>query len=103
MLVLQRRNPFAKRSRNLVGIAAAEFATGAITAAVFGQFQVFQQHLNGCTGNLRGLYQWPTGVGDAIHPAVHMVAVWVAGVVLHMPNQNVLPVDYVERSIRSEL
>ena len=103
MLILKRRNPFAECGGDFIGIAATQLAPGAITAAVFGQFQVFQQHGNRRACDVRGLHQRAAGIGDAIHSTVHMVTVWVTGVVLHVPDQNILPVDHVERSIRSEL
>ena len=103
MLILKRRNPFAECGGDFIGIAATQLAAGAITAAVFGQFQVFQQHGNRRACDVRGLHQRAAGIGDAIHSTVHMVTVWVTGVVLHVPDQNILPVDHVERSIRSEL
>ena len=99
MLVLQRRNPFAECGGDFIGIAATQLAACAIAAAVFVQLQVFQQHGNRRACDVRGLHQRAAGIGDAIHSAVHVVAVRVARIVLHVANENVLPIDDIERAV----
>ena len=43
------------------------------------------------------------GVGDAVDAAMHVVAQGIAGIVLHVANEDVVPVDHVQGAIGSEL
>ena len=82
---------------------AAEFAAGAVAAAILGQLQVLQQFGNARAGDLRGFHQRTRRIRDAVDAAVFVVAVRVTRVVLHVADQRVVPVNEVERTVRREL
>ena len=47
--------------------------------------------------------EWSVRVGDAVDAAVDVVAEWIAGAVLHVADEYVVPVDDVERAVGGEL
>ena len=81
---------------------AAEFAAGTVSGAVFGLLEVLEEFGHGGAVDLGGLQERTLGVGDAVDAAVLVVAVRIAGVMLHVPDQRVVPVEEVERAVRGE-
>ena len=41
-------------------------------------------------------------VGNAVDPAMLMISIGITGIVLHVSNQCILPIDDIERAIRCE-
>ena len=103
VLRVELRDPRLDRGEHLGGRTGTQLAAGAVAGAVFGLLEVREQFGDGGAGDLGGLDQRPPGVGDAVDAAVLMVAVRVARVVLHVPDQRVVPIEEVERTIGREL
>ena len=103
VLRVELRDPRLDRGEHLGGRTGAQFAAGAVAGAVFGLLEVGEQFGDGGAGDLGGLDQRPPGVGDAVDATVLMVAVRVARVVLHVPDQRVVPIEEVQRAIGREL
>jgi hypothetical protein len=70
--------------------------------AVGGVLQVFEQRGDRLAVDGDGLLQLAARGGDAIDAAVFVVAVRVAHVVLHVADDDVVPVGEVERAIGRE-
>ena len=70
--------------------------------AVGGMFQVFEQGGDGLAVDGDGLLQLAAFGGHAVDAAVFVVAVGVADVVLHVADDDVVPVGNVEGSIFAE-
>ena len=47
-------------------------------------------------------YQWSGRVGDPVNSAMFVVTVGVTGIMLHVANKSILPVDHIKGSIRCE-
>jgi len=88
---------------HFAGGMAAQLATSAIADAQFGFLQVLEQGSDGCAIDLHGLHQRAARVGDAVDAAMHVVAQRVTRVVLHVTDEDVVPVDDIKAAIRCEL
>ena len=84
------------RFDDFVRIPTSEFATRPVARAVFGALEVLEELRNGGSVDLGWFDERSGRVGDPVNPSVFMVAVGVAGAVLHMSDQGVLPIHYVE-------
>ena len=80
----------------------AQFAAAAVAAAVFGEFEVFQQGFHGGSIDFRRLHQIAARIRDAVDAPVDVVAERIAGVVLHVPDEDVVPVDDIQRAVGRE-
>ena len=69
-LFVQCGHPLVNLGQHLAGLAAAQFAPGAVTGAVFGEFQVFQQFVNAGTIHFGGRHQRARRVRNAVNAAV---------------------------------
>ena len=96
-------DPLFERGKDFAGITAAELTTRAVAGAVFRESEVFEEGGKGCIVNLSRLYEGTIGVGDAINAAVLVITERIAGAVLHVADENVVPVDDEEGAIRGEL
>jgi len=83
-------------------VAGAEFAAGAVAGAVFGEGEVFEEGGEGGLVDFGGFDEEAVGVGDAVDAAVFVVAEGIAGAVLHVADEDVVPVDEVEGAIGRE-
>ena len=87
---------------DFVGIASAQFDPGAMTDTVDRVFEVLEQFLNGLSLDRDFFLERLLRVAYAEDASVLMVAVRVPDVVLHVPDDYVLPVGYVEGSVFTE-
>ena len=67
------------------------------------QLEIFEECGDGGSRYIGGFNQGAGGVGHAIDTAMLVVAIGIAGVVLHVTDDYVLPVRYVKGSIVSDL
>ena len=95
-------HPFFRGGDDFGGGALAEFDAGAMAHAVGGMFQVFEQGGDGLAVDGDGLLQLAAFGGHAVDAAVFVVAVGVADVVLHVADDDVVPVGNVEGTIFAE-
>jgi hypothetical protein len=95
--------PFGDGWADLVERAAAEFAAAAVAGAVFREFEVIEESDDGSAVDFCWFEERAGRVGDAVDAAVDVVAERVAGVVLHVTDEDIVPVDQVERAIWGEL
>jgi len=78
------------------GITGAEFAAGAVAGAGFREGEVFEEGGEGGVVDFSGSDEGAVGVGDAVDAAVEVVAEGIARAVLHVADEDVVPVDEVE-------
>ena len=95
-------NPFLRGGDDFGGGAFAELDAGAMTHAIGGMLEVFEQRGDGLTVDGDGFLQFAAFGGHAVDAAVFVVAIWVAYVVLHVADDDVVPVGDVERAIFAE-
>lgn len=93
---LERSRPFLEGGEDFGGISGAEFAAGAVAGAVFGEGEVFEEGGDWGVVDLGGLDEGAFRVGDAVNAAVEVVAEGIACAVLHVPDEDVVPIDEVE-------
>jgi hypothetical protein len=94
--------PFGDGWEDLVERAAAEFPAAAVAGAVFREFEVIEESGDGSAFDLSWLEERAGRVGDAVDAAVDVVAEGVAGIVLHVTDEDIVPVDDVERAVWGE-
>ena len=99
----KRPKPALETGGDFIGLTAAELETGPRAGAIFGQREVGEERVDRCAGDDWRLHERTSGIGDAIDASVDVVAHRVAGAVLHMADEGVMPVGDVERTIRREL
>ena len=62
-------------------------------------FEIFKELSHRSTINFDRLLKWLPGIYQTIDSTVHLITIWVAHVVLHVPDDHIMPVGYVKRSI----
>jgi len=82
---------------------AAKLTPGAVAAAVFGEGQVCKEFLERGIVDFGGLNEGAAWIGDAVDAAVFVVAERIAGGVLHVADEDVVPVAEVEGAVGCEL
>ena len=95
-------HPFLRGGDDLGGRALAELDAGAVAHAVGGVPEVFEQGGDRLAVDGDGLLQFATLGRHAVDAAVLVVAVRVAHVVLHVADDDVVPVGDVERAVFAE-
>ena len=95
-------HPFLRGGDDFGGGALAEFDAGAVTHAIGGMLEVFEQRGDGLAVDGDGFLQLATFGGHAVNAAVFVVAVGVAHVVLHVADDDVVPVGDVKSTIFTE-
>ena len=88
--------PFLKDGEEFSRIAAAEFASCAVAGAGFGEGEVLEEFFEGGLVDFCGFDEGAGGVGDAVDASVLVVAEGIAGAVLHVSDEDVVPVAEVE-------
>ncbi len=81
----------------------AELATATVAGAELRKLKIFQERFHGCSGDIRRLHKRTRGISDAVNTTVDVVAKRIAGIVLHVTDEDVLPVNHIERAVRGEL
>ena len=102
ILLVERLHPFLNRGQHLVRWMASQFATGAVTKAVFVLLQILQQLLDGSASHFGSLDERTRRIGNAIDTAVIVVAIRVAGAVLHMADERIVPIDQIQGTVGRE-
>ena len=102
ILPVELLDPLLQLGQYLIGIAASQFPAAPVSASVLRKFEVVQQSFNRGTCYLSGFDQGTGRIGDAINAPVDVIAIRVPGIVLHMADQNIVPVDQVKRTVRSK-
>ena len=100
---IELRGPRLDGGHHVLRVARAQLDLGAIADAVLRLLQEVQQLWNRCAGDRRGLEKGPARIRDAIDAAVQVIARGVAEVVLHVPDDRVVPVGEVEGSVGTDL
>jgi hypothetical protein len=77
----------------------AQFDLGPLADLIFRLFQQIKQRGHGLAIDLEGLHQRAAFVGEAINPAMLVIAIGIANVVLHVADEGILPVENVQRAI----
>ena len=103
ILAVELRGPGLHGRDDLRGRTTAQLATRAVAGAVLGRLQVLEQLRQAGTGYFRRRHQRARRVGHPVNAAMVVVALRIAGVVLHVPDEGVVPVEEVQRAIWSEL
>ena len=65
-------------------------------------FKIFKELSHGSTINFDRLLKWLLRIHQTIDSTVHLITIWVAHVVLHVPDDHIMPVGNVKRSILAE-
>ena len=95
-------HPFLRGGDDFSGGALAEFDTSAMAHAIGGMPQVFEQCGDGLAVDGDGLLQLAAFGGHAVNAAVFVVAVRIADVVLHVADDDVVPVGDVKGAVFAE-
>ena len=95
-------NPLLGGGDDFFGVAAAEFDVGALANAIDGMFEIFEERGNGESGDGYGFLEGAIFVDEAIDASVGVVAVGVTDIVLHVTDDEVLPIGDVEGAIGTE-
>lgn len=94
--------PFLKDGEEFSRVTAADFAAGAIAGAVFGEGEIIEEGFEGSLVDFCGFDEGAGGAGDTVDAAVLVIAEGIAGAVLHVADEDVVPVAEVERAIGRE-
>src|SRR5687768_2246772 len=89
-------HPVPQGREDLLRIACSQLSARAIPCAKLGKLEIFKKLRNISTCNFRGFHQWTRRICDTVDAAVNMVSERVACVVLHVPDEDIVPVDDVE-------
>ena len=95
--------PFAEGGDHVLGFAFAELDAGAVAREVGAFLEQVQQLSDRFAVYLHGRHQLAAFVGDAVHAAELMVAAGVPHVVLHVADDDVLPVGHVHGAVAADL
>ncbi len=95
-------HPFLRGGNDFGGGALTELDAGAMAHAIGGMPQVFEQGGDGLAVDGDGFLQFTTFRGHAVDATVFVVAVRVAHVVLHVADDDVVPVGDVKSTIFAE-
>jgi len=98
---VERRDPAGQGAGNLLGIAVVQLSPAFVSRVVLRRLEVLQQSLDRCAGN-----SWLGDQGSIFgrnppYTTVSVIAAWVAKVVLHMADQSIVPIENVDRAVRS--
>ena len=95
-------DPLLGGGDDFFGVAAAEFDVGALAHAIDGMFEVFEERGDGESSDGYGLLEGAIFIDEAIDAAVGVVAVGVTDIVLHVTDDEVLPIGDVKGAIGTE-
>ena len=95
-------DPLLGGGDDFFGVAAAEFDVGALANAIDGMFEIFEERGDGESSDGYGFLEGAIFVDEAIDAAVGVVAVGVTDIVLHVTDDEVLPIGDVEGAIGTE-
>ena len=95
-------DPLFRGGDDLFGISLTEFDPRAVADAIDGRFQIFEQSRNRLAIDGDWLLKRPTDGSHAVDATMSVVAVGIADVVLHVANDDVVPVAEIQRAIRCE-
>src|SRR3954471_9198297 len=95
--------PFAQSLNDFGRIVLPEFDLRPFTNLVLRIFQQIQQSRNGRASNVWPFIKRTLGTCDSVNAAMLVIAVRIAQVMLHMPDDWVLPVREINRSIRPDV
>lgn len=96
-------DPFLQSGNDELGVTVTKFAAGAVASAGFGEGEVFEEFGEAGVVDFGGFDEWATWVSDAVDATVFVIAEGVAGAVLHVADEDVVPVAEVEGAIGREL
>ena len=96
VFVVESGGPSTECSEDICGGMLAEFAAGAVAGAVFGELEILQEFCDRLAINWGGLDEGTGGIGDPVDAAMNVIAVGVPGIVLHVADEDVVPIDDVE-------
>ena len=88
---------------HILGLALAELDPGAVADSVNRVLEVRHQLVEGSAVNFDCFLERLALVGDPVDPAMKMVAGGVTDIVLHVPDDDVVPVGHVERAVGTKL
>ena len=92
-------HPFLGRSHHFIGIQLADLNAGPMTDIHVRMLEVFEEFLDGKPVDLNRLLKRLALVDHAIDPPVLLVAIRVTDVVLHVSDDDIVPVSHVERTV----
>ncbi len=102
ILLVEPPDPLLDGGNNLVGWMAAQFAARAISETVFVLLQIFEQLLNRRACHLGRFHQRTRRISNSVNTTVIVIAIRIAGAVLHVTDERIVPIDQIQRSIRGE-
>ena len=80
-----------------------EFNSGAVAHTVDRMLEIFEQLGNGFSIDSHWLLQRFFGVNHSVDAAMSVIPVGVADIMLHMTNDDIVPIRYVEGSVGTEI
>ena len=95
--------PFAEGGDYVLSVAFAELDAGAVAREVGAFLEQVQQLGDRFAVYLHGRHELAAFVGDAVHATELMVAAGVPHVVLHVSDDDVLPVGHVHGAVAADL
>ena len=95
--------PLVGGGQHLVAWVLGKFHPGAVTHAVDRVLEQVEQCLDRLAVHADFFGKLASLVGHAKDAAVGLIAVWVTNVVLHVADDDVLPVGDIERSVAADL
>src|SRR5947208_12341581 len=96
-------NPLLRRRNDFVAVPTRQLNASTIANAVIAVGQRREQFFNWFPGDGPRLLQRPAFIRHLVNPAMRMIAARIAQIVLHVPDDRVLPIEEVDRSIWSNL
>ena len=103
ILLVHRVNPRFNRRQDVVRRPAAQLTASAIPRPILRLLQSLQQGWKRRPRNDRWLDQRPRRIRHSENPAMLAIPLRIARIVLHVPNQCIVPVNNVKRPVRSKL
>ena len=95
--------PFFDFSIELAEGTTAKFAAGAVAGPGLWEGEVLEEFREGAVVDFGGFDEGAAWVGNAVDTTVFVIAERVAGAVLHVADENVVPVAEVEGAIWPKL
>src|SRR5688572_33221941 len=101
IILVESTGPFFERGDYLRCFMPAQFNLGEFARAVLGLFQQIQQGRNWLAMNLFRFEQWPAGIGNPVNAAVLLITIWIAQMMLHVPDKRLVPITKIKRPVRT--
>ena len=99
---IQAAGPSGDFCRHFLCITTAQFQSRSIPRAVFFRMESLQHGLDGLALHLHSFDERSAFVGHSVDTTVCVIAVRIAHVVLHVPDQRVGPIGHIQSTVTAD-